>query len=126
MLSRDGELITNALLSEGCSVNCPNPWITSDGLDVGLLSDGKINDSKLKLFYDFAQADYDGSRVVLNAKYDYYFFLDEDMVIESVPVDGIGKPGVDRNNIVADDLIKISRVVVYDNKLIGARLYIWK
>ena len=35
-------------------------------------------------------------------------------------------PRVSRYNITSKNLIKIDRVVVYKNKIVGAKLYIWE
>jgi hypothetical protein len=48
------------------------------------------------------------------------------MIIDSIPVEGIGKPGTTKINIDAINLIKVTRVTIYKNKPINAYLYIWE
>jgi len=124
-LSYDGRGITNNLLSEGS----PENWDENNVLEIGILRDGKINDTKLENFYNWVNSPggYDETKRVFNTNFDYYFFLDENMTINSVEIDGVGKPGVTRDNAMnnAANLIKISRVTVYQNKPMGAKLYIW-
>lgn len=121
-LSYDGRAITNILLSSGT----PEDWNEGNVIEMGILTDDKINETKLERFYNFALNNYSQTKRVFNTKFDYYFFLDRNMTINSIEVDGIGKPGVTRNNIDVNNLIKISRVTVYENRLVGAKLYIWK
>jgi len=120
-LSFEGRIITNTLLSTGS----PEDWTELDVVQIGILTEDKIDDLKLEKFYNFSRDNYSRTKSIFNTKYDYYFFLDDNMSINSVTVDGIGKSGVDRYNIDAKNLIKIERVVVYKNKPMGAKLYIW-
>lgn len=118
----DGESLTNLLLSEGY----PNAWNSSNVAKIGILSGDKINDTKLERFYDLSQTEYEKTKALFNTRYDYYFFLDEDMIINSASVEGIGKPGVTKTTINAKNLIKVTRIIVYKNKPISAYLYIWE
>lgn len=121
-LFNDGESLTNILLSKGF----PNSWNTTNVVRIGILSDNKINATKLERFYDLSQTEYEKTKALFNTRYDYYFFLDEDMIINSVSVEGIGKPGVTKTTISAVNLIKVTRVVIYENKPVTAYLYIWE
>lgn len=121
-LFNDGESLTNILLSKGF----PNSWNTTNVVRVGILSDNKINATKLERFYDLSQTEYEKTKALFNTRYDYYFFLDENMTINSVSVEGIGKPGVTKTTINAVNLIKVTRVVIYENKPVTAYLYIWE
>jgi len=121
-LFHDGESLTNILLSEGF----PNSWNSTNVVRIGIFSNDKINDTKLERFYDLSQTEYEKTKALFNTRYDYYFFLDENMIINSVPVEGIGKPGVTKTTISSRNLIKITRVTIYKNKPISAYLYIWE
>ncbi len=118
----DGESLTNILLSKGF----PNSWNSTNVVKIGILSDNKINATKLERFYDLSQTEYEKTKALFNTRYDYYFFLDENMTINSVPVEGIGKPGATKTTINAVNLIKVTRVVIYENKPVTAYLYIWE
>ena len=118
----DGESLTNVLLSEGY----PKAWNSTNVVGLGILSDNKINDTKLERFYDLSQTEYEKTKSLFNTRYNYYFFLDENMIINSVSVEGIGKPGVTKTTISSINLIKVTRVVVYENKPVTAYLYIWE
>ena len=53
--------------------------------------------------------------------------MDKKIIINSVEVDGIGKPGVTRDNIGETyNLIKITRFSIYQNEPITVYLYIWE
>lgn len=122
-LSYEGKILSNSLLSEGYPID----WDENNVINIGFLTDGKINQTKLKMFYELARDDYEKTRVILKTRYDYYFFLSQPMNIEGVgEVDGIGKPGTDRNNIDSRNIIKISRFVIYEDKPVSAYIYIWE
>ena len=121
-LSYDGKLITNAILSEGH----PKGWNESNVVKIGILNDNKINQTKLESFYSLAQTDYPNTKQHFNTVYDYYFFLDENMTIDSLEVEGIGKPGTNKNNIDSENIVKITRFTVYGNKPMVAYLYIFE
>ena len=123
-LSYDGRLITESILSTGY----PENWNSGNVVSIGILNNGKINETKLGNFYSLSQSDYDATKILFNTRYDYFFFLDQNMTSISVDVDGIGKLGVNKNNINSfnpNNLVKISRFVVYRDKPMAAYLYLW-
>lgn len=122
LLQYRGKVITDSLLSEGS----PDNWVIGNVFEIGLLSNGKINETKLEQFYNLSQNNYQLTKSLFNSEYDYYFFLERNMTIGALEIEGIGKPGITKNNIIAKNLIKVSRVSVYKNRPIGATLYIWK
>jgi len=123
-LNYDGKLITESILSNGY----PENWDSENVISIGILNNGKINETKLGNFYSLSQSNYDTTKILFNTKYDYFFFLDENMTSITVDVDGIGKSGVNKNNmnnINSENLVKISRFVSYKDKPMTAYLYIW-
>jgi len=120
-LSYDGNLIAESILSEGSPVN----WSSEDVESIGLLSEGKINETKLENFYNLSVNNYEITKSLFNIRYDYYFFLNETMIISGDEIDGIGEPEASREGADSDNLIKISRVGVYKNKLTNIYIYVW-
>ena len=118
----DGDLITDSLLSEGY----PQDWNSDDVIKIGISDNKEINQTKLERFYDLAQTNYAKTKSLFNTKYNYYFFLSQTMTINSEQVEGIGKPGVNKENIQASNLIKVTRVTSYNKKPVSAYLYIWE
>ena len=120
-LSFDGRIITNTLLSSGS----PEDWTEFNVVELGILTDDEINETKLWRFYNFSRDNYTQTKSVFNTVNDYYFFFESNMTFGTVEVEGIGKPGIDKDNISSNNLVKIERIVVYKNKPIGAKLYVW-
>jgi len=118
----EGENIAQSILSEGS----PENWNEANVIQIGILSDEKINETKLELFYNFTQTNYSQTKTIFDSSYDYYFFLDNNFTINSVEVDGIGKPGVNSESINATNLIKITKLTIYKEKPVTAYLYIWQ
>lgn len=120
-LAYDGKIITNAILSQGY----PENWDETNVVKIGILNDNKINETKLEYFYNLAQNNYEQTKSLFNTRFDYFYFLDEDMTINSVDIEGIGKPGIDPDNIDAENIVKISRYVIYKDKPMTAYLYVF-
>ena len=116
-LSYDGKIISDNILSNGY----PDDWNDTNVISIGILSDNKINNTKLREFYDLADSEYDRTKRLFNTVYDYWFFLNENMTTINADVDGIGlKPSNPKN------LIKITRFTVYEDKPMSAYLYVFE
>jgi|SRR3989338_10543838 len=124
----NGKILANTVLSEGYPIS----WNTDNVIKIGILSDNKINETKLKYFYELAKTElgYNKTKSKFDLSYDYYFYLNQDMEIDGVaePVKGIGKPDFDKENIPNNikNLIKITRYTIYQNKPMTAYFYIWE
>ena len=119
LLSSDGKIIANNLMSPGF----PENWNTNNVITLGLTTDNKINETKLEKIYNM---DYSQTKRLFNTIYDYYFFFDDNIVTPSLNIEGIGKPGATKNNIDAKNLIKTTRFTIYKNKTVPLYLYIWE
>lgn len=122
-LKYEGNLILGSILSEGYPVE----WNSTNVNKIGILSDGKINHTKLEAFYNLTLSDYSLTRRLFTTKYHYFIFVEENFTFHNgaVNIDGFGKPGFDRNNINAENLIRINRVAIYNDKPSTFNLYIW-
>jgi len=125
----DGKILANTILSEGS----PADWSINNVAEIGILSNNKVNETKLKFFYELTrtETDYEKTKALFDTSYEYYFYLNEEIDINgdgSLMIDGIGKPGVSRNSGFdnAKNLVKITRYVIYENKPMAAYFYIWE
>jgi len=118
----EGKAISNSILSEGS----PEDWNSNNVVRLGILDEGKINNTKLERFYDLSLSDYAKTKTLFKINVDYYFFLDEEMIIDTENVVGIGKPGFDIEDIDEENLIKIKRFIIYNDKLVSAYFYVWR
>ena len=107
----------NNLLSDGT----PKDWVGANVEKIGLLSDGKINETKLERFYDLSEINYDKSRILLGVQNNYYIFFQEKMMLEGKDVEGIGLIPTNPKN-----LIKISRVTIYKDKPTAINIEVWE
>jgi hypothetical protein len=126
-LNYDGNTISNFILSEGY----PENWNKTNFSIPGILTNGKINQTKLDSFYTISQENYTGIRNNFNTYYDFYFYFpNSTMMINGVERDGIGNPNINRNTISTvynpDNLIRITRFTIYNNKVVKFYLYIWE
>lgn len=113
----DGRIIADVILSEGY----PKNWSSGDVVTIGILTNNKINETKLERFYDLAIFNYPRTKSLFNTKYNYYFNFSETMFIGAAPINGIGSKPLNQKN-----LVKISRFTVYKDKPMSAYLYIWE
>ena len=123
-ISLVGDTISENLLSEGTPID----WTEENVIFPGLLSQNKVNETKLQMFYNLNQ-DYPNFKGILKTKYDFYIYFSEQMDIEGEQVDGIGKPNVNRNNIIEQEnpknIFKTTRVTAYNNKPVTLNIYLW-
>ncbi|MDP2925049.1 MAG: hypothetical protein Q8N99_01625 [Nanoarchaeota archaeon] len=120
-LSLEGELIMTNILSEGY----PDDWNSSNVVNIGIIDNEKINQTKLERFYDLSISNYGKTKSIFDTEYDYFFVVDN-MTIRGLGVGGIGKPGTDIDNLNTSSLLKISRLTLYNYKVKNSYLYIWK
>jgi hypothetical protein len=116
VLSYEGKLVGDSLLSEGF----PDNWDENSVFVIGVLSGGQVNETKFKNFYDLVSTDYLRSKRLFNIRNDYYVFFEEPIAIDGVNIEGVGViPGSQKN------LVRITRVVVHDNKIKDLHIYVW-
>jgi len=121
-ISNEGKLVSSILLSDGEPID----WNAGNVRKLGILSNNEINETKLEMFYDIATSDYPRTKMLFNIKYDYLFFLSENMTINSNLVEVMGKPGYAVEDIDSEDVAKISRFTIYKKKPVTAYLYLWE
>ncbi|MBI2449633.1 hypothetical protein HYV49_05035 [Candidatus Pacearchaeota archaeon] len=71
-LNIDADFISSNILSEGS----PRNWNKTNVLIPGIVTDNKINETKLVALAQLSKDNYDKSRQLLGTKYDYFVFLE--------------------------------------------------
>jgi len=124
LLYYEGNIVANNLLSSGY----PQNWEADSVMTLGITDNNKINQTKLEQLYEMIYTDnnYTKTKNLLNTQYDYYFFLDQNMTINSNSIEGIGKPGTTINNVTSRNLIKTTRYTIYQNKTTPLYIYTWE
>jgi len=114
----DGHLLSSLILSEGS----PKNWTSYDNVEIpGILSEEKINQTKLDFFYKLTDSEegYERIKKLLDTSYEFYFYFPGIKVMNE-SIGGIGKAPTEQEN-----LIKIERFTIYENKPVKLTLYIW-
>jgi len=119
LLIYEGNFIADSILSPGY----PDQWQESNVIEIGITTNGKINQTKLNTFYELTQNNYEKTKSIFGTRYDYYFFMETPI---NSTLEGIGKPGTTSTNIEASNLMKITRFTIYKNKPTTAYIYIFK
>lgn len=115
-LNYEGDTMANTILSEGYPID----WNEDNVAYPGILSDNKIDQTKLERFYNLSIDDYSKIKALFGVREEFYFYLSENFSINGNQIEGIGKkPSVTRN------LVKITRFIVYNNKPVTFNLEIW-
>ncbi len=124
LLFYEGKIIADNFLSSGY----PSDWNSTNVITIGISDNSKLNETKLENLYEmiYINNNYSTTKNSLNTQYDYYFFLNQNMTINSTEIEGIGKPGITKDNINVKNLIKITRFTIYQNKTTPFYIYIWK
>ena len=116
----NADLISSSLLSEGF----PNDWNESNVVTIGIISESKVNNTKLTKLYNMTIDDegYENTKSILNTRYDFFFNFSTSINIDNVSAEGIGRlPEGEPKN-----LISTSRMTVYDNKPSTFKLVVWE
>jgi len=113
----EGSLVADNLLSEGS----PSNWNEGTVTKLGILSNSKINETKLEMLYNLTESDYPRTKFILGTKENFFINLSEPITIQSETIDGIGLSPTDPTN-----LVRISRLTIYKNKPVNLEVYVWK
>ncbi|MGV8131324.1 MAG: hypothetical protein ACP5N7_04465 [Candidatus Pacearchaeota archaeon] len=113
----EGNTVANSLLSEGYPLN----WTTSTVSKIGLLTENKIDQTKLEYFNELATTDYARTKSILGTKYNYFINFSRPIEISGLEVEGIGFLSEETINS-----IKVSRVSIYQNKPISLEVQVWE
>lgn len=123
-LFNDGEFITEILLSQGL----PENWDSTNVVRIGLTTNNKINETKLSRFYYLANnatnpVGYKKSKSLFNTNYNFFMNFSQPIIIDSINVQGIGQSF---QNHPVSNLVKVTRVTTYQNKVVTLNLYLWE
>jgi len=117
----DSKIVVENIISEGY----PENWNKTNVKSIGILSQGKINKTKLEFFYNLTQTDYPKTKRMFDTQYDYFLSVEKNFTISSGEIKGIGKPGTDLNDINSKNLVRAERFTIYKNKPTKVYLYLW-
>ena len=113
----EAKAISSSLITQGSPVN----WNQSNVIIIGL-TDGnqRLIQEKLDMFADMG---YGSTKTKFRTPYDYYFYLEDvdGSIIQINGEDGIGLNATDPKN-----LISITRIVIYNSKLISMVVQVWQ
>lgn len=112
VLNQEGELIADSLLSEGSPVD----WNSGNAIRIGILSDDKINETKLERFIGL---DYEMTKILFNVRYDYYVNFSKSLDVNGAMIGGIGQV-----NLNADNVALVRRISSYEGEPITLSIYL--
>ncbi|MDO8508750.1 MAG: hypothetical protein Q7S27_03645 [Nanoarchaeota archaeon] len=116
-LTYDGSILSNILLLEGS----PKNWTTANVVSPGLLTNNKINQTKIDNFYNLTRDNYSAVKALLNTQYDFYIYFSKNITANGQVIPGMGKiPSSPKN------LIKIERVAIYNDQPLTMNIEIWE
>lgn len=86
--------------------------------DFGILTDGKVNQTKLDNFHD----NYESIKNTFGLRRDFYFVMENLTIDGAYPAPYAGKI----NSGEVSDLIQTTRITIYKNKPIKFEIFIWE
>lgn len=113
----EAKSISSSLVTQGS----PSDWNKSNVEIIGL-TDGnqRLVQEKLDMFANMSYAE---TRQKFRTPYEYYFYL-EDVNGSVIPING--EEGIGSNATNAKNLLSITRVVIYNSKLINMVVQVWQ
>lgn len=117
-LRYDSNKIADSLLSEGY----PEDWNENNVVRIGILTDNKINSTKIKQFNNLAKNSYSNTLSLFGIRNNYYVNLSEAISVEGEPepLQIFGSVPSETKNA-----IKITRYSSYSNKPINIYVTSW-
>lgn len=117
ILNGEAKLVSDNLLTEGTPLN----WDISNVVRIGIVDNGKINQTKLENYYFMAQNDYQRTKSLFRIVNNYYVYFPDGVNNGTGNVTIIGN----NNTENANNIMKISRAVIYENKIVGMEVVVW-
>ena len=115
-LDYEAKIIADSLLSEGS----PNSWAESNVVRIGLLSENKINATKLESFKTLSESDYAKTKSLFNIRGNYYISFSENIIIANESTEFIGQKPLEAQN-----LLKVTRLSSYNDKPLMIYIHAW-
>jgi len=122
----NGEFIAEVLLTEGL----PSDWNQDTVVRIGLTTGKKINQTKIKEFYLLANNQlnpegYKKSKSLFGTNYNFFMNFSDPITVDEIIIEE-GGIGQNFEGEQVTNLVKITRVTTYQNKLVSLNLYIWE
>ncbi len=115
-LLMDAKAISGSLITKGS----PNEWNKTNVDIVGLTNGNqRIVQEKLDMFSNMT---YGYTKTKLKTPYDFYFYLEE---LEGNSININGKEGIGMETDSADNIVSLTRVVIYDSRLVNMVVQVW-
>ncbi len=115
-LEYEGQLIADSLLSEGNPLN----WNETNIYKIGIVSNNKINNTKLEMFYNLTNKSFYKTKELFAIQNNYYINFSD-----PINISGSIKPFIGNYSANAKNLIRISRLSVYNNKPVSVSVNVW-
>ena len=113
----ESTLIGDSLMSEGTPVG----WTENNVIRIGLLSDGKINSTKLSQFGDLTLNNYQRAKGLLTVRHNYLVNVSSPVTVNGQLVQSIGQSPTSS----AENVISVIRVNAYNNIPITLKIVVW-
>ena len=116
-LVMDAKTISSSLVTKGS----PENWNKTNVEIIGL-TDGeqRLVQEKLDMF---ANMTYGYAKTKLRTPYDFYFYIED---LNGTKISVGGKEGVGKNITDSDNIVSMTRVAIYDSRLINMVVQIWE
>ncbi len=125
LLQYESNYISEILLSEGY----PPDWNIGNLGKIGIVNKGKVNETKLERLYNLANSNlnpsgYEQAKYLFNTKYEFFINFSSPIIIGDleIPEGGIGKNFIGENS---ENLLKTTRITIYQNNPTTMNLFLW-
>ena len=115
-LVHDTTSVADSLLSEGIPAN----WNATSVTKIGIITNNKVNNTKLATLYNMSRDNYNNTRRTINTRVNYFINFSEPRIVNSQPVQGIG---IDPTN--ATDTFRVTHYIVYNDKPTTLYVILW-
>lgn len=120
----EAETTSEDFLSEGV----PNNWTNDTLVKIGLITNNRLNITKVSRLYNMSYPD---TKFYLPSGLDYLLFFQKNLTVLNITKCGYGainltSCAVDISGLEYDNLVRVTRFVIYNNSIIQMVLYVWE
>lgn len=117
LIKNEAKFVSGSLLTSGA----PDGWNETSVSRIGFYDAGKINLTKLEYFYNLSSANYQTTKNIFSINDDYYVYFPDGVLVGGNLIFYIGNNATQN----ATNIAKVSRAVVYDNKIVSMEVGVW-
>lgn len=115
-ISYEAYTVAETLLSTGI----PESWNQSNVIKIGLVTNDRLDQNKINLFYNLSENDYNRTQALLRTRFNFFVNLSDSMSANGEVISGIGQAPPSTATI-----FRVDRFTTYESKPVTLHVLLW-